>query len=123
MLTFFFQVSWDAGYDRGDRPLTEVSCSNGQHGLIPKYSTQGSLPNFPNIGGAAVVAGWNSPNCGTCWALEYQGHTVKVLAIDHADNGFNIGQRAMDALTNGQAAELGRVEATVTPLSAGECGL
>ncbi|GAB0135730.1 hypothetical protein EsDP_00004057 [Epichloe bromicola] len=117
------QVSWDAGYDQADRPLTKVSCSDGQYGLMPKYSTQGSLPNFPNIGGAAAIAGWNSPNCGTCWALEYQGNRVKVLAVDHAGSGFNIGQTAMNALTNGRAAELGRVEATVTQLSAGECGL
>ncbi|QPH05517.1 hypothetical protein C2857_003355 [Epichloe festucae Fl1] len=117
------QVSWDAGYDQADRSLTQVSCSDGQHGLMSRFSTQGSLPNFPNIGGAAAVAGWNSPNCGTCWALEYQGNKVKVLAIDHAGDGFNIGQTAMNALTNGRAAELGHVEAAVTQLSAWECGL
>ncbi|KAG6032934.1 hypothetical protein E4U41_007074 [Claviceps citrina] len=117
------RVSWDSGYDRPDRSLREVSCSDGRFGLMPRFSTQGSLPNFPNIGGADSIPGWNSPNCGSCWSLEYQGAKVKVLAIDHAGSGFNIGQRAMDALTNGRAAELGHVDATVKALLPKDCGL
>ncbi|KAG5979375.1 hypothetical protein E4U43_006907 [Claviceps pusilla] len=116
-------VSWDAGYDRADRSLREVACSDGRHGLLSRFPTQGSLPRFPSIGGAQAIAGWDSPSCGTCWLLEYQGNKVKILAIDHAGWGFNIGQRAMNALTNGRAVEFGQVEANVTPLGAWECGL
>ncbi|KAK2593046.1 hypothetical protein QQS21_009254 [Conoideocrella luteorostrata] len=117
------QVRWDAGYDRADRSMAEVSCSDGEHGLMRKYPTQGALPNFPNIGAAEAIAGWNSPNCGSCWALEYNGNRVKILAIDHGAPGFNIGQKAMDALTNGRAVEVGTVDATVTPLTPADCGM
>ncbi|KAG6001563.1 hypothetical protein E4U21_004081 [Claviceps maximensis] len=116
-------VSWDAGYDKADRSLREVACSDGPNGLMPRFSTQGSLPRFPFIGGAQAIGGWNSPACGTCWALEWQGNKIKVLAIDHAGVGFNIGRTAMDALTNGRAVEFGHVDATFRAVPAGECGL
>jgi hypothetical protein len=90
---------------------------------LSKYKTQGGLPNFPNIGGAAAISGWGSPNCGSCWKLDYEGISIKVLAIDHAGDGFNVGQRALDALTNGRAVELGHVDAAVTPLTPRDCGL
>lgn len=61
--------------------------------------------------------------CGTCWQLSYGGRTINVLAIDHAASGFNIAQAAMNELTNGQAAALGRVEATVVQTAASDCGL
>ncbi|KAG5916067.1 hypothetical protein E4U61_003997 [Claviceps capensis] len=117
------RVSWDTGYDQANRSLREVACSDGSHGLLPRFPTQGSLPHFPNIGGSDSITGWNSPSCGTCWQLEYRGNKVKILAIDHVGVGFNIGQRAMDALTNGRSVEFGVVDAVVTPLAAGECGL
>ncbi|EFZ01862.1 cerato-platanin like protein [Metarhizium robertsii] len=117
------RVSWDSGYDRADRSLTDVSCSDGKTGMMPKYQKQGDLPNFPNIGGADAIAGWGSPNCGSCWRLDYEGMSIKVLAIDHAGNGFNIGQTAMNALTNGRAVEFGQVDATATRLTPGDCGL
>lgn len=116
-------VTWDAGYDNAGRSLTQVACSDGINGLMPKYQTQGQLPHFPNIGGAAAIAGWNSPNCGSCWQLSFNGNSVKILAIDHAGEGFNIGETAMNALTNGRAAEFGHVDATVTPLTPKDCGL
>ncbi len=117
-------VSYDAGYDDSSRSLTAVSCSDGTHGLLTKgYTTQGSLPSFPRIGGASVIAGWNSDSCGTCWALTYNGVTINVLAIDHAAEGFNIAQAAMDQLTNGQSVQLGRVDASYAPVDASACGL
>ena len=105
-------VSYDTGYDNGSRSLSVVSCSDGTNGLLTKgYSTQSSLPSFPRIGGASVIAGWNSGSCGTCWSLTYNGNTINVLAMDHASEGFNIAQAAMDQLTNGQAVALGRIDA------------
>ena len=117
-------VSYDTGYDDGSRSLSVVSCSDGANGLLTKgYSTQSSLPSFPRIGGASVIAGWNSASCGTCWSLTYQGTTINVLAIDHAAEGFNIAQEAMDQLTNGQAVALGRVDAEYVQVDASVCGL
>jgi hypothetical protein len=117
-------VSYDAGYSDSSRSLASVACSDGTNGLLTKgYSTQGSLPSFPNIGGASVIAGYNSPSCGTCWALTYNGVTINVLAVDHADAGFNIATEAMNTLTGGQAVQLGRVDASYQQVDASVCGL
>ncbi|PHH62980.1 hypothetical protein CDD81_6405 [Ophiocordyceps australis] len=117
-------VSYDPGYDERGRSLNRVACSDGSNGLIRKgWNTQGDIPMFPNIGGAQAIAGWNSPNCGTCWKLEYGGRNIKVLAIDHADAGFNIAESAMNTLTDGQARQLGRIEAQVTQLTPKDCGI
>ncbi|KAI0130254.1 Cerato-platanin [Xylariales sp. AK1849] len=118
-------VAYDTGYDLGSRSMTEVACSDGANGLITRYGwqTQGAIPDFPYIGAAEAVEGWNSANCGTCWELSYQGKTINVLAIDHAASGFNIALDAMNALTNGQATALGRVDATATQVDVSACGL
>lgn len=116
-------VSWDAGYDNAGRSLGTVSCSNGANGLITKgFTTQGSLPSFPRIGGAFPVAGWNDPNCGACYGLTYNGKTVNILAIDHADGGFNIAQSVMNDLTGGQAVFLGSVNAEYKRVDNSLCG-
>ena len=117
-------VSYDAGYSDASRSLTAVACSDGTNGLLTKgFSTQGSLPSFLNIGGASVIAGYNDANCGTCWALTYNGVTINVLAIDHADAGFNIATEAMNTLTGGQAVQLGRVDASYEQVGGSACGL
>ncbi|KAF5018737.1 hypothetical protein F66182_9272 [Fusarium sp. NRRL 66182] len=118
-------VSYDPGYGQAGRAMTVVACSDGKNGLITRYGwkTQGQIPKFPYIGGAQAVAGWNSPNCGTCWKLTYKGKSINVLAIDHTDAGFNISPDAMNALTNGQAVKLGRVDATATQVAVSNCGI
>nr|AOP04241.1 EPL1 protein [Colletotrichum falcatum] len=118
-------VSYDTGYDDGSRSLTAVSCSDGPNGLMTKYKwqTQAQCARFPYIGGTDAVAGWNSPNCGTCWQLSYNGRSINVLAIDHAASGFNIALGAMNDLTNGQAAQLGRIDAQVVQVGLNACGL
>ncbi|TDL22980.1 immunomodulatory protein [Rickenella mellea] len=109
--TYGAQVTYDNTYDAPRGSLSTVACSNGANGLLTKgFTTFGSLPKFPFIGGAQAVVSWNSPNCGSCWNLTYQGTTISVLAIDHAGSGFNIAQRAMDTLTHGQAVDLGVVQ-------------
>ncbi|KAI8961811.1 Cerato-platanin [Daldinia sp. FL1419] len=117
-------VSYDTGYDDRSRSLTAVSCSDGPNGLITRYGwqTQGSIPST-YIGAADAIAGWNSPSCGTCWELSYQGKTINVYAIDHAAAGFNIALDAMNALTNGQAVALGRVDATSRQVDISACGV
>ncbi|CDO71857.1 hypothetical protein BN946_scf184940.g4 [Trametes cinnabarina] len=117
-------VSYDQTYDNSSGSLSTVACSDGSNGLLTKgYSTLGSLPHFPNIGGAAAIAGWNSAQCGTCWKLTYNGKSINVLAIDHAQSGFNIALEAMNTLTGGQAVQLGRIDATATQVAASQCGL
>ena len=118
-------VSYDTGYDEAGRSLTQVSCSDGVNGVMWKYNwkVQADVKNFPYIGGAAAVGGWNSSNCGTCWSATYQGRTIHILAIDHAGNGLNIGLSAMNKLTDGRAEALGRVDASVAQVPISQCGL
>lgn len=118
-------VSYDEGYDRSGRSLNEVTCSNGENGLITRFGweTQGETSNFPNIGGAPAVEAWNSPNCGSCWELSYDGHKINVMAVDKAVGGYVIGLGAMDALTNGLGEQLGRVEAEARQVEDKECGI
>ncbi|KAI0329946.1 Cerato-platanin [Cubamyces sp. BRFM 1775] len=117
-------VSYDQTYDSSSGDLHTVACSDGPNGMLTKgFTTFGSLPHFPNIGGAAAVAGWNSANCGTCWKLTYNGRSINVLAIDHTDSGFNIALEAMNTLTNNQAVFLGRVDAQATQVDVSQCGL
>ncbi|KAI0781477.1 immunomodulatory protein [Trametes elegans] len=117
-------VSYDEAYDKGSSSLATVACSDGSHGLLKKgFSTFSSLPHFPNIGGTAAVGGWNSAKCGTCWQLSYKGRSVNVLAVDHAQSGWNVARGAMDALTGGKAKQLGRIEATAKQVDKSKCGL
>ncbi|KAF8577415.1 hypothetical protein K439DRAFT_1639737 [Ramaria rubella] len=116
-------VSFDNTYDNSAGSLNTVSCSDGPNGLVGRFPTFGQLPSFPNIGGSQAVAGFGSPNCGSCWALTFEGVTINVTAIDHAAAGFNIAEAALNTLTKGQAAFLGRINASVTQLPASSCGL
>lgn len=43
--------------------------------------------------------------------------------MDHAAEGFNIAQAALDELTNGQAVALGRIDAQYAELAPSACGL
>ncbi|KAH7325873.1 Cerato-platanin [Stachybotrys elegans] len=118
-------VSYDRGYDDRTRHLTAVACSDGANGLMTRYGwqTQGQIPRFPLVGGAPAVTGWNSAQCGTCWRLTYNGRSINVLAIDASPGGFNLALGAMNQLTNNQAVQLGRVQATATQVAISQCGL
>jgi Cerato-platanin len=128
-ITLATTVSYDTRYDNGGSSLTSVACSDGANGLITRgFNTFKDLPSFPHIGGAQAVAGWNSPNCGTCWQLAYtnaQGmtNTINVLAIDVAQSGSNIALSAMNELTGGNAAQLGRIDVVSLQVNASVCGL
>ena len=117
------KVTYDETYDNPNGPLNDVACSDGANGMLTKgFSTFGSLPHFPNIGGAAAIAGWNSASCGTCWRLTYNGRSINVLAVDSSGwNTFNIGRTAMDELTNGRAVELGGVSVYYSQVNDWEC--
>jgi hypothetical protein len=72
----------------GGRSLNEVSCSNGDYGLITNYgwTSQGAIPNFPYIGGSADIAGWDSPKvCQPphlyCWYIRVHGERAELSRI------------------------------------------
>ena len=131
-------VSFDPIYDKGTTSLDSVACSDGKNGLITRgYTTFASLPSFPNIGGASEIAGWNSPECGTCWNLTYAAPTVvdgktiitmrsvNILAIDTSKaTGFNIAEEAMNTLTGGEAVHDGVVKGVLfEQVAEAKCGL
>lgn len=43
--------------------------------------------------------------------------------MDHANEGFNVAQAALDELTGGQAVALGRIDAQYIQVDASACGL
>lgn len=122
-------VSFDTTYDNSGQSLDTVACSTGSNGLITRgFTTFGSLPTFPRIGGAPAVTGFNSAGCGTCWSLTFtngQGKktTIVVTAIDVATPDFNISLEAMNQLTGGQAEQIGRAPITAVQVAASQCGL
>ncbi|KAF8810054.1 snodprot1 [Phlegmacium glaucopus] len=121
-------ASYDTGFDDAGRSLSSVACSDGPNGLLTRnFTTFGSLPKYPHVGGAPAVTGWNSPGCGTCWTVTYTNPegaatSVNILAID-ANSNFNIATSAMNELTNGQAIFLGRVPVTAVEVDRSVCGL
>lgn len=121
-------VAYDPVYDKRANSMEIVACSDGENGLITQgYPTFGAVPRFPNIGAAAAVADWNSPNCGTCWQLTYKSsanitRTVNITAVDHADAGFVLSLAAMNTLTGGLGTQLGRINATSKQVPLSSCG-
>ena len=117
-------VTFSTNYDSGELSLNNVACSNGDNGLVTKgFTTLYSLPYFPFVGGAHVVSGWNSNQCGTCWSLTYESSTIYVLAIDTAGVGFNIARSAMQVLAGDAGVQAGKVSAQIAPADAWHCGL
>ncbi|KAI0258505.1 Cerato-platanin [Gloeopeniophorella convolvens] len=118
-------IRYNETYDNPHGSLNTVACSNGDwHGLTTQdFIDFQSLPSFPNIGAAQAIAGFNSPACGSCWQITYEGKSIIVTAIDHADDGFTLSLEAMNTLTDGNAVELGVVDATAEQVAASKCGL
>ena len=122
-----YNVTYDTFYDNSATSLSSVACSNGAYGLLTKgYTTFGSLPSFPNIGGIPNLV-WDSPLCGTCWKLEYtnpngQYESIYVTAVDAAYT-FNLSQEAFNTLTANTGVASGKVAATVTQVATSFCGM
>lgn len=117
------QVRYDTTYDNAALPITSIACSDGANGLGSKgYSTLGAVPGFPSVGASPTIGGWNSPNCGACYAITYNGATIYVTAVDAATDSFVLSQQALDKLTGNQAVALGVVTASYSPADASNCG-
>lgn len=119
-------LAYDTTYDNASLSLNDVACSDGPNGLetkYPNYPNLGSFPNFPNLGGVYTVSGYNSPQCGSCYAVTYGSTTINILAVDRSVNGFTVSQEAMNNLTGGHAAEFGRVNVSFIPVNVSACGL
>ena len=121
-------VKYDPVYDNQNTSLTEVACSDGENGMITKgYKAFGDLPNFPHIGAAYAVEGYNSASCGSCWELTYTKsdnttNTIYITAIDHAGDGFVIAGTALKDLGGQQAVDAGHIEVTANNVAVSNCG-
>ncbi|KAH9886031.1 Asp f 13-like protein [Cubamyces lactineus] len=121
---FAVRVAYDELYDNASQDLEALTCADGPNGLEPLgYTTLGSLPSFPNVAGAAAVTGFNSPYCGTCWQLTYNGKSINVLAVDRAGDGFVLSLEALNTLTGGQGLALDVIDAEVQQVQKSQCGL
>ncbi|KAG0701399.1 Cerato-platanin [Suillus ampliporus] len=122
-----YNVTYDAFYDNSATSLSQVACSNGVNGLLTKgYTTFGSLPSFPDIGGIPGLT-WNSTLCGTCWHLEYTTpsgtyESIYVTAVDAAYT-FNLSEEAFNTLTDNTGVASGKVAATATQVASSFCGM
>ncbi|KAG2037829.1 Cerato-platanin-domain-containing protein [Suillus americanus] len=121
------EVTYDNFYNTPATSLSEVACSDGANGLLTKgYTTFGSLPSFPNIGGIPGLT-WNSALCGTCWNLQYFTSTgthesINITAVDAADT-FNLSLEAFDEFTDDTGVAAGKVYANSTQIAASFCGI
>lgn len=98
-------------------PNTPMATSQG-------FTTEwGSLPDFPYIGAFDDVAFWNSPACGTCWRLSFEGRSIDVLAVDNVFQDIIISLEAMDMLTGGRGIELGVIDVSYRQVGSSACGL
>ena len=94
--------------------------------LTPSPRTEGAskfseIADWPNISGAPAVTGWNSSECGTCWALTFNNTVLHVVAIDTSASGFNVGLNVLNNLTRNNAIDLGRVPATARRVAQTSC--
>ncbi|KAG1885076.1 Cerato-platanin [Suillus subluteus] len=121
------KVTYDDFYDNAATSLSDVACSNGANGLLTKgYTTLGSLPSFPRIGGIPDLT-WNSALCGTCWNLQYftsagTHESINITAVDAADT-FNLSLEAFDEFTDDTGVAAGGVYANSTLIDASFCGI
>ncbi|OAX40940.1 Cerato-platanin [Rhizopogon vinicolor AM-OR11-026] len=120
-------VTYDYTYGNSDGSLNNVACSNGANGLLSKgYTTFGSLPSFPYLGGVPG-ASWNSTLCGSCWAVKYAmpngtQNTIYITAVDLAAT-FNLSPEAFGNLTDGTGFAPGKVRARAVQVNETKCGL
>jgi len=100
------RATFDTMYDNASSSLNGVACSNGENGLVARFTTFGNITTFPFIGGAPGIA-WNSLNCGACWNLTNAatGIWITMTAIDSFGSGFNLAQEAFVTLNDGQIGQ------------------
>ncbi|KAI5815027.1 allergen Asp F13 [Pyronema omphalodes] len=111
-------------YDNPGLSMLSTSCSDGVYGLVTKWSTVGAVPNYPFVGAGPMIQ-WNSPQCGNCFSITYQGRTTKTIYVTAIDStggsmNFNIATAAFSVLTGGNTA-LGSVKATYAPADMKMC--
>ncbi|KAF2704031.1 Cerato-platanin-domain-containing protein [Pleomassaria siparia CBS 279.74] len=116
------QVRYHAEYNDPSTSLLTTACSDGANGLVTKYgwTTLGQIPGFPHVGNVGAVAGWNSPSCGSCHRVTYNGVSVNMVSMDVQ---YDMALDTMNELTGGQATTLGTIDVQVEEIAQSECGI
>jgi Cerato-platanin len=117
-----FPVEYNDNYDNDKISMNAVTCSGGTNGL-GGHDTFGSLPTFPNIGGAYVINGYDSAACGSCWKLSYKNKDIYFTAIDSTGSGFATSKKAFEYLGGPGAVNEGKIDASATRVDGSYCGL
>lgn len=115
------KVTYNQFYDNGGQSLSALACS--QWAAKNNYKTLSDVPNFPYVGGAYVVSGTSTGNCGDCYSIfdEQTGNLIDVTVVDAATTGFVISLEALNNVTDGNAIFLGSIQANVGQVPNGQC--
>jgi hypothetical protein len=70
-----------------NQSLTEVSCSDGTNGII-NWGLSDISSMFPYVTAWQEIT-WNSPNCGTCLRVSFNGKAIHVTALDYCGEAGN----------------------------------
>ncbi|EED79536.1 predicted protein [Postia placenta Mad-698-R] len=91
-------LAYSTIYDEASTPVDELTCGAQLKAL--GYTTLGSLPGFPYIGGSANVTDADAAKrgCGECVLINFAGAFAKVLVVDHADEGIVVSEQTMQWL-------------------------
>ncbi|KAI6754016.1 hypothetical protein HG530_013192 [Fusarium avenaceum] len=118
-------ITYNGIFEDDKTSVKEFACWNGKEGSLIEDQRWESLEDlaFP-LAGYEGVDGPDSPLCGTCWIVEYEGRNRPMIIIDSAKSGLTTGFKTMDSLTGGKAANLGRVNVTAiqSPVLS-DCGI
>lgn len=116
------RVLYDTTYDNSSFPISSLACSDGPNGLEGKgYNTLGQLPDFPYVGASPTIPEWDSPNCGACYNITYNGVFLYVMGVDSSSSAFVVSQAALDRLTGRQAVALGQITASYDAVDSSHC--
>jgi len=103
-------TTYSTFYDNSGASLDTVTCGSTLE--AQGYTTFGSLPGFPLIGGFSNITGPESSECGMCAVLGYAGGFVTVMFIDSAENGLVLSEVAMAQLV-GNVTEYPIIDARI----------
>lgn len=122
----FVTVTINDFYGQSGTSTNTVLCKNKLQ--ESGFMTFGSIPDFPNIGGASDIMGPNPSACDACRQLTNpnNGKSIYAIVIDGADSGgsqgtFALPQRVFAKLAD-SILEL-EINATVGYVSESLCGL
>jgi hypothetical protein len=106
--------------------LGEVSCSDGDNGLMNTFGYDTIDPMSPYVAATSNVV-WNSPNCGNCYAVTSEQNTVYVTAIDQCGSGpnnemhFDMHPHAFHELLGDDGIAAGTAYVTFTEVASSHC--